>query len=125
MNSFWNFVFVLSQLCTFVISHSSDQKVRLQGAMTDAEAKWGTDVNLSLPYYYTFEDVLSIYQWSFSGISTFAHLPYERCLTNPNLQFDIAIIGAPFDTAVSYRPGNYNPYHLESLFSAQLLRLSY
>ncbi|EPS38191.1 hypothetical protein H072_8061 [Dactylellina haptotyla CBS 200.50] len=43
--------------------------------------------------------------WAFSGISTFAHLPYTKCLVNPQEAYDIAIIGAPFDTAVSYRPG--------------------
>ncbi|KAF2761790.1 arginase [Pseudovirgaria hyperparasitica] len=48
--------------------------------------KWGTD-------------------WGFSGISTFAHLPHVKCLTHPETVFDIAILGAPFDTAVSYRPG--------------------
>src|SRR2546423_12009886 len=44
-------------------------------------------------------------QWSFSGVSTFAHLKHVRCLTTPYEPFDIGIIGAPFDTAVSYRPG--------------------
>lgn len=29
-----------------------------------------------------------------------------KCLTNPEVPFDIGIIGAPFDTAVSYRPGD-------------------
>ncbi|KAI1822346.1 agmatinase [Xylaria intraflava] len=50
------------------------------------EAKWGTD-------------------WGFSGISTFAHLKHVKCLTTPHEIFDIAVIGAPFDTAVTYRPG--------------------
>ncbi|EMR67311.1 hypothetical protein MGN70_011547 [Eutypa lata] len=50
------------------------------------EQKWGVD-------------------WGFTGISTFAHLKHVRCLTTPSELFDIAIIGAPFDTAVSYRPG--------------------
>ncbi|GME24952.1 Mitochondrial precursor protein [Neofusicoccum parvum] len=50
------------------------------------QQKWGTD-------------------WGFSGISTFAHLPHVKCLTEPETPFDIGIIGAPFDTAVSYRPG--------------------
>lgn len=36
---------------------------------------------------------------------TFGHLPSARCLTEIDERFDIAIIGAPFDTAVSYRPG--------------------
>lgn len=30
---------------------------------------------------------------------------YAKCLTAPSLPFDIAIIGAPIDTAVSYRVG--------------------
>ncbi|KAK8193189.1 arginase family-domain-containing protein [Phyllosticta capitalensis] len=50
------------------------------------EEKWGTD-------------------FGFSGISTFAHLPHVKCLTEPQTQFDIAVLGAPFDTSVSYRPG--------------------
>jgi hypothetical protein len=46
-------------------------------------------------------------QWGFSGISTFAHLPHVKCLTHPEEEFDIGIIGVPFDTAVSYRPGEF------------------
>ncbi|KAI1430846.1 agmatinase [Xylaria sp. CBS 124048] len=57
-----------------------------QEELDHLEARWGTD-------------------WGFSGISTFAHLKHVKCLTTPNEIFDIAIIGAPFDTAVSYRPG--------------------
>lgn len=45
----------------------------------------------------------------FSGITTFAHLPWQRCLapasTSAQAPFDIAILGAPFDTSTSYRPG--------------------
>lgn len=45
----------------------------------------------------------------FSGIVSFAHLPVKQCFNlKPNaeqLEFDIAILGAPFDTAVSYRAG--------------------
>ncbi|KAF2862844.1 Arginase/deacetylase [Piedraia hortae CBS 480.64] len=52
----------------------------------DLDGKWGTD-------------------WAFSGISTFAHLPHMRCLQMPEVEYDIAILGVPFDTAVSYRPG--------------------
>jgi len=46
-------------------------------------------------------------QWGFSGISTFAHLPYVKCLTAQDVEFDIGIVGVPFDTAVSYRPGEF------------------
>lgn len=41
----------------------------------------------------------------FAGISTFAHLKSVKCLIEPDERYDIAIIGAPFDTATSYRPG--------------------
>ncbi|PQE06881.1 hypothetical protein CJF31_00010993 [Rutstroemia sp. NJR-2017a BVV2] len=37
--------------------------------------------------------------WGFSGISTFAHLDYKKCLTTPEELFDIGILGVPFDTA--------------------------
>ncbi|KAF9485570.1 Arginase/deacetylase [Pholiota conissans] len=42
----------------------------------------------------------------FSGITTFARLPWVQCLTRErDTLFDIAFIGAPFDTGTSYRPG--------------------
>ena len=59
----------------------------------------------------------------FSGISTFGRLPYFPCLASDDEKFDIAflgsrscptlllhktdfdLIGAPFDTGTSYRPG--------------------
>lgn len=54
----------------------------------------------------------------FSGLGTFAHLPYGACLSAitsqlpegseevaPGDTFDIAVLGMPFDTAVSFRPG--------------------
>jgi len=41
----------------------------------------------------------------FSGISTFGRLPYYPCLAGNDESYDIAFIGAPFDTGTSYRPG--------------------
>ncbi|KAI0366658.1 agmatinase [Pilatotrama ljubarskyi] len=42
----------------------------------------------------------------FSGITTFAKLPWVKCLgKEKDTTFDIAFIGAPFDTGTSYRPG--------------------
>ncbi|KZP31570.1 agmatinase [Athelia psychrophila] len=42
----------------------------------------------------------------FSGITTFARLPWVQCLSKQSEEtFDIAFIGAPFDTGTSYRPG--------------------
>ncbi|KAI5956849.1 hypothetical protein KGF54_000467 [Candida jiufengensis] len=55
-------------------------------ATSDLKDKWGT-------------------LWQFQGIATFAHLDHFQCLVEPDQDFDIGIIGVPFDTAVSYRPG--------------------
>ncbi|KAI5927429.1 arginase family-domain-containing protein [Camillea tinctor] len=41
----------------------------------------------------------------FSGISTFGRLPYQPCLGSSDINYDLAFIGAPFDTGTSYRPG--------------------
>jgi len=41
----------------------------------------------------------------FSGISTFGRLNYFPCLASDSAKYDIAFIGAPFDTGTSYRPG--------------------
>ena len=41
----------------------------------------------------------------FSGISTFGRIPYHPCLASDDVKYDIAFIGAPFDTGTSYRPG--------------------
>ncbi|KAK5164824.1 uncharacterized protein LTR77_009488 [Saxophila tyrrhenica] len=66
--------------------HVTSQEPFIGWTQEDLDAKWGTD-------------------WGFSGISTFAHLPHVRCLQHPEEEYDIAILGAPFDTAVTYRPG--------------------
>ncbi|KAF2458957.1 arginase family-domain-containing protein [Lineolata rhizophorae] len=44
---------------------------------------------------------------AFSGLTTFANLPHVRCLSADAEveKFDIAFMGAPFDTAVTARPG--------------------
>ncbi|EJD02299.1 agmatinase [Fomitiporia mediterranea MF3/22] len=42
----------------------------------------------------------------FSGITTFARLPWVQCFgSGKDVPFDIAFLGAPFDTGTSYRPG--------------------
>lgn len=44
----------------------------------------------------------------FGGLNTFAHVPYANCF-DPDLfekeKFDIAVVGSPFDSGVSYRAG--------------------
>lgn len=47
-------------------------------------------------------------QAKFAGLTTYANLPYIHCLAPEGDDvepFDIAILGAPFDTAVTARPG--------------------
>ena len=40
----------------------------------------------------------------FSGIATFGRIPYRECFgRDKHEKFDIAILGAPFDTGTSYR----------------------
>ncbi|KAI0686013.1 Arginase/deacetylase [Cytidiella melzeri] len=52
---------------------------------------------------------------TFSGPLSFSHLPYIRCLEDTSAGFDIALLGMPFDTGVSYRPGaRFGPYGIRS-----------
>jgi agmatinase len=49
----------------------------------------------------------------FNGLRTFANLPYVNCFSDAEAEgkkYDIAIMGAPFDTSVTARPGaRYGP----------------
>ncbi|KAG7133637.1 Guanidinobutyrase like protein [Verticillium longisporum] len=85
----------ITSICLWLLSASlstacahdhDDAKVWSQEELEELERKWG-------------------FEWSFTGIGSFAHLKYTKCLTTPSELYDIAIIGVPFDTAVSYRPG--------------------
>jgi agmatinase len=42
---------------------------------------------------------------SYTGPLSFSHIPYSKCLENPDQSFDLAVLGMPFDTTTSYRPG--------------------
>ncbi|KAH3966112.1 hypothetical protein HBI70_095130 [Parastagonospora nodorum] len=64
--------------------------------------------------YTTDQVVLSGYndpdisQAKFAGLNTYANLPYVHCLAGEGEEvekFDIAVLGAPFDTGVTGRPG--------------------
>ncbi|KAK0512017.1 hypothetical protein JMJ35_005145 [Cladonia borealis] len=43
----------------------------------------------------------------FSGISTFGRLPYAPCLVDEGEKYDIAFIGAPFDTGTSFSSSQF------------------
>lgn len=51
----------------------------------------------------------------FSGPLAFSHAEYARCLEDESVAFDVAILGMPFDTGTSYRPGaRFGPYAIRS-----------
>lgn len=57
----------------------------------------------------------------FSGPLSFSHLPYALCLQDEAAMFDIAILGMPFDTSVSYRPGcGFSSYRFSRSFKYHL-----
>lgn len=55
------------------------------------------------------DEDISLETDAIGGLPSFAHLPYVPCfsaLEDDQIdRYDIAILGAPFDTATSYRPG--------------------
>ncbi|KAH8099281.1 arginase deacetylase [Cristinia sonorae] len=52
---------------------------------------------------------------TFSGPLSFSHLPYHKCLEDTAVDFDIAVLGMPFDTGVSYRPGaRFGPFGIRA-----------
>ncbi|KAI0141633.1 arginase [Xylariaceae sp. FL1272] len=54
----------------------------------------------------------------FHGLATYANIPYVNCLSDKGAdgnKYDIAFLGAPFDTAVTARPGaRYGPRAIRS-----------
>lgn len=55
------------------------------------------------------EDDVDLSTDSVGGLTSVAHLPYVPCFaprTDEEIdKYDIAVLGAPFDTGTSYRPG--------------------
>jgi agmatinase len=65
--------------------------------------------SLQWPFIPTSDEDISLDTDAMTGLTSFAHLPHVPCfagLANEEMEkFDIAILGAPFDTGTSYRPG--------------------
>ncbi|KYK55842.1 Ureohydrolase [Drechmeria coniospora] len=81
-----------------------------EAELDELEARWGSEASRHTPTCL----------WAFSGIGTFAHLDYAKCLTDPSVAYDIAIVGAPFDTAVTFRPGaRFGPRAIRQASSRQ------
>jgi agmatinase len=94
----WLFVFTTGLLSTSFAYHDSDSdhnQVHFASNHSSPAITGPTWVEKYGP---------QIDQW-FSGPLSFSHLPYVRCLQEESTNFDIAILGLPFDTAVTYRPG--------------------
>ena len=80
-----NAVFVVVVQALYASAHA-------QSVLSDSSESWsdkyGSQVDLT-----------------FTGPLAFSHLPYFRCLEDVSPAFDIAVLGMPFDTSVTYRPG--------------------
>ena len=63
----------------------------------------------------------------FSQPVTFAHLPWERCLSQSHsTPLDVAILGFPYDTSTSYRPGaRFGPRGIRAASSREKKGRSY
>src|SRR5277367_6224606 len=84
----------------------------LRRALADQKPFWIEDESHSTQYnpFAVEGDKDDEFLIDFAGITTFAHLPFINCLhpiytEEAKEKFDIAIVGAPFDTSVTYRPG--------------------
>lgn len=55
------------------------------------------------------DDDIDLTTDAMGGLTSFGHLPYVPCFAaktdEETAKYDIAVLGAPFDTATSYRPG--------------------
>ncbi|KAJ7836524.1 Arginase/deacetylase [Mycena leptocephala] len=55
------------------------------------------------------------YDLGYTGPLSFSHLPYTRCLDDGAARFDIGLLGMPFDTTTSFRPGaRFGPFAIRS-----------
>ncbi|KAJ5585421.1 agmatinase 2 [Penicillium hispanicum] len=111
----WKFLLSVLALAGPALScaHHGDSDVVPEHERAELLKKW--DQEPSWPW-----------QWSFSGIASFAHLRPVKCLVEPSEHYDIAVIGAPFDTAVSYRPGaRFGPRAIRAASARQMSGTSY
>ncbi|KAH9937341.1 Arginase/deacetylase [Fomitopsis serialis] len=92
-----------------VLAHEHHDQIPLDEFASSATGYDSADSNAWLKKYGKQIDQ------AFSGPLSFSHLPYSRCLEDPSAEFDIAVLGMPFDTAVTYRPGaRFGPYAIRS-----------
>ncbi|XBW38739.1 hypothetical protein QEN19_004326 [Hanseniaspora menglaensis] len=98
---------LLSLFATLVFSHANYETLNKNPKYHSYKDQNSPD--FSLLEQPSLEDMWGPF-WAYQGIQSFAHLPVQNCLTidknNKEIErFDIALIGVPFDTATSFRPG--------------------
>ncbi|KAJ7066639.1 arginase family-domain-containing protein [Mycena amicta] len=78
-----------------------------------AQQSLGVDVDVSAePWTSKYGPQIDL---GYTGPLSFSHLPYSRCLDDGAARFDIGILGFPFDTTTSYRPGaRFGPFAIRS-----------
>ncbi|KAI1392691.1 arginase [Hypoxylon trugodes] len=84
--------------------------------VTYIEAAWQfpqKPISIGQKPMFGIDDVDIVTGSQFNGLVTYANLPYLNCLSDSEAEgkkYDIAILGAPFDTGVTARPGaRYGP----------------
>ncbi|KAF4604544.1 hypothetical protein EYR40_003318 [Pleurotus pulmonarius] len=88
-------IFLLYTLLSFVSGHQTSEQAAFTSAQDPIDISkepWTSKYGLQ-------------HDLGFTGPLSFSHLPYARCLQDASNKFDIAILGFPFDTTTSYRPG--------------------
>jgi len=75
-------------------AHEQSQQTPLESPLRDND-----DASAWLLKYGKQDDL------TYTGPLSFSHIDYARCLEDTSQIFDIAILGMPFDTAVTHRPG--------------------
>ncbi|KIY66621.1 Arginase/deacetylase [Cylindrobasidium torrendii FP15055 ss-10] len=85
-----------------VAGHAQDPFVVTHGNIDVTQEPWTTKYGAQTDLGYT-------------GPLSFSHFPYAKCLEDASTPFDIAILGFPFDTTTSYRPGaRFGPFAIRS-----------
>ncbi|EXJ69349.1 uncharacterized protein A1O5_07385 [Cladophialophora psammophila CBS 110553] len=114
--------FVLLISLAYAHSHSNIHSHDAPGASSE-EAPLSFSVGPNYPY--PLEDLDK--DLPFSQPVTFAHLPWQRCFSPLHASaLDIAIVGFPYDTSTSYRPGaRFGPRGIRAASSREKKGRSY
>ncbi|KAI0315657.1 Arginase/deacetylase [Amylostereum chailletii] len=85
--------------------HEHEHDERDQAILAAAQAAQKTPYRADAPIVTWAEKYGAQNDLGYTGPLSFSHLDYVRCLQDTNATFDVAILGMPFDTTTTYRPG--------------------